>query len=80
MLITGQFNFLCSVESSEIDLSEFQNENPEDGVGDTQNGTGQRETEPTEAPAESVSGNAGRQYSIGCFVGSDFKIHRLLVS
>lgn len=49
---------IISVESSEIDLSEFQNENPEDGVGDTQNGTGQRETEPTEAPAESVSGNA----------------------
>ncbi|KAH0718247.1 hypothetical protein AABB24_003896 [Solanum stoloniferum] len=49
---------IISVESSEIDLSEFQNENPEDGVGDTQNGTGQEETEPTEAPAESVSGNA----------------------
>ncbi|TMW85280.1 hypothetical protein EJD97_023391, partial [Solanum chilense] len=49
---------IISVESSEIDLSEFQNENPEDGVGDTQNGTGQGETEPTEAPAESVSGNA----------------------
>ncbi|KAH0770864.1 hypothetical protein KY290_014845 [Solanum tuberosum] len=49
---------IISVESSEIDLSEFQNDNPEDGVGDTQNGTGQEETEPTEAPAESVSGNA----------------------
>ncbi|XP_015066556.1 DNA replication licensing factor MCM6 [Solanum pennellii] len=49
---------IISVESSEIDLSEFQNENPEDGIGDTQNGTGQGETEPTEAPAESVSGNA----------------------
>lgn len=55
------------MESSEIDLSEFQNENREDGVGDTENGTGQGESQPTEAPAESISGNAGMQYSIGCF-------------
>lgn len=57
--ITGQFNFLCSVESSEIDLSEFQDENREDGVGNTENGTGQGENQPTGAPTESVSGNAG---------------------
>lgn len=49
---------IISVESSEIDLSEFQNENREDGVGDTENGTGQGESQPTEAPAESISGNA----------------------
>lgn len=60
------------MESSEIDLSEFQNENPEDGVGDTENGTGQGENQPSEAPAESVSGNAGMQYSIGCSLGSYF--------
>ncbi|XP_055805064.1 DNA replication licensing factor MCM6 [Solanum dulcamara] len=49
---------IISVESSEIDLSEFQNENPEDSVGDTENGTGQGGNQPSEAPAESVSGNA----------------------
>ncbi|CAN4078542.1 unnamed protein product [Withania somnifera] len=49
---------IISVESSEIDLSEFQNENRDDGVADNENGTGQGENQPTEAPAESVSGNA----------------------
>ncbi|KAM3252074.1 DNA replication licensing factor MCM6 [Capsicum annuum] len=49
---------IISVESSEIDLSEFQDGNREDDVGDTENGTGQGENQPTEAPAESVSGNA----------------------
>ncbi|XP_060193214.1 DNA replication licensing factor MCM6 [Lycium barbarum] len=49
---------IISVESSEIDLSEFQDENREDSVGDTENGTGQGENQPTGAPAESVSGNA----------------------
>lgn len=48
------------MESSEIDLSEFQDENREDGVGNTENGTGQGENQPTGAPTESVSGNAGR--------------------
>lgn len=49
---------IISVESSEIDLSEFQDENREDGVGNTENGTGQGENQPTGAPTESVSGNA----------------------
>ncbi|PHU26635.1 DNA replication licensing factor MCM6 [Capsicum chinense] len=49
---------IISVESSEIDLSEFQDGNREDDVGDTENGTDQGENQPTEAPAESVSGNA----------------------
>ncbi|KAJ8545004.1 hypothetical protein K7X08_017587 [Anisodus acutangulus] len=49
---------IISVESSEIDLSEFQDENREGSVGDTENGTGQGENQPTGAPAESVSGNA----------------------
>ncbi|KAJ8549855.1 hypothetical protein K7X08_033562 [Anisodus acutangulus] len=49
---------IISVESSVIDLSEFQDENREDSVGDTENGTGQGEDQPTGAPAESVSGNA----------------------
>ncbi|KAK4347703.1 hypothetical protein RND71_034042 [Anisodus tanguticus] len=49
---------IISVESSEIDLSEFQDENREDSVGDTENGTGQGENQPTGAPAESVTGNA----------------------
>ncbi|KAM3285573.1 DNA replication licensing factor MCM6 [Capsicum chacoense] len=49
---------IISVESSEIDLSEFQDGNREDDVGDTENGTGQGENQPTEAPAESVSGHA----------------------
>ncbi|KAK4360824.1 hypothetical protein RND71_019776 [Anisodus tanguticus] len=49
---------IISVESSVIDLSEFQDENREDSVGDTENGTGQGENQPTGAPAESVSGNA----------------------
>ncbi|CAN4083640.1 unnamed protein product [Withania somnifera] len=49
---------IISVESSEIDLSEFQDENREDGVGDNENGTSQGENQPTEAPPETVSGNA----------------------
>ncbi|MCD7458464.1 MCM DNA helicase complex subunit mcm6 [Datura stramonium] len=49
---------IISVESSEIDLSEFQDVNREDSVGDAENGIGQGENQPTGAPAESVSGNA----------------------
>lgn len=49
---------IISVESSEIDLSEFQDGNREDSVGDAENGTGQGENQPTGAPAESVSKNA----------------------
>ncbi|XP_059285071.1 DNA replication licensing factor MCM6 [Lycium ferocissimum] len=49
---------IISVESSEIDLSEFQDENREDSVGDTENGAGQGENQPTGAPTESASGNA----------------------
>ncbi|OIT06439.1 PREDICTED: DNA replication licensing factor MCM6 [Nicotiana attenuata] len=49
---------IISVESSEIDLSEFQDENREYVVGNTENGTGHGENQPTGAPTESVSGNA----------------------
>lgn len=68
------------MESAEIDLSEFQNDNPEDGVGDTENGTGQGENQPTDAPAESVSGNAGMNIQLVYISGSYFIMQRLLVS
>lgn len=58
---------LCSVESSEIDLSEFQEENRDDGngggdgngSGDGNEGTGQDDAQPSNATAEPASGNVG---------------------
>ena len=49
------FLFPCSVESSEIDLSEFQVENGEGGDDGGNDGPAQ----PSTAAAEPTSGNAG---------------------
>lgn len=56
---------IISVESSEIDLSEFQEENRDDGngggdgngSGDGNEGTGQDDAQPSNATAEPASGN-----------------------
>ena len=49
------------MESSEIDLSEFQEENRDDGDGDAGNniGSGQGEAHPSSAAPEPASENAG---------------------
>jgi hypothetical protein len=49
------------VESSEIDLSEFQEENRDDGNegGDGNEGTGQDDAQPCNNTAEPASGNVG---------------------
>lgn len=55
--------FTCSVESSEIDLSEFQEENRDDG-GAENNGAGQDEAHPSSAAPEPASGNPGGTISL----------------
>lgn len=50
--------FTCSVESSEIDLSEFQEEIRDDG-GAENNGSGQDEAHPSSAAPEPASENPG---------------------
>lgn len=58
-------HFLCSVESSEIDLSEFQDELRTDGDGG-ENGDGAPgqggDNHPDGASTEPASGNAGQCY------------------
>ncbi len=51
----------CSVESSEIDLSGFQEENRDDGNGggDGNDGTGQDDAQPSNPSAEPASGDVG---------------------
>jgi hypothetical protein len=56
----------CSVESSEIDLSEFQEENRDDGNGggdgnDGNDGTGQDDAQPSNPSAEPASGDVGER-------------------
>lgn len=49
------------MESSEIDLSEFQEGNRDDNDGDDGNdGTGQDDTQPNNTNSAPVSGNTGR--------------------
>lgn len=62
-------NFACSVESSEIDLSEFQEENGDNGnAGDNGNDPiGNGDTQPTNRTAEPPSGNAGVILSLMLF-------------
>lgn len=51
---------MVSVESSEIDLSEFQEENRADGEGDNGDGApGQAEARPDGASTEPASGHTG---------------------
>ena len=52
----------CSVESSEIDLSEFQEENRDDADGGDHGdgGTGQEEAHADGASIEPRQGNAGQ--------------------
>lgn len=48
------------MESSEIDLSEFQEEARDDGSGgDGNDGTGEDDAQPRNSSAEPASGNAG---------------------
>ena len=51
----------CSVESGEIDLSEFQDEIRDDGNvgGDGNDGTGQDDAQPSNSTAEPASGDVG---------------------
>ena len=55
------FVFPCSVESSEIDLSEFQEENRDDGDGgdDGNDGSGGVHAQPSNGAAQPASGNTG---------------------
>lgn len=56
----------CSVESSEIDLSEFEEENRDDGDGgeDGNNGAGQSDAQPNEGAAAPASGNDSAFYHL----------------
>ncbi|CAL5410635.1 unnamed protein product [Camellia sinensis] len=56
---------IISVESSEIDLSEFQEENRDDGDGgdDGNDGPGQDEAHPSSAAPEPASRNAGSDHA-----------------
>lgn len=51
----------CSVESGEIDLSEFQDEIRDDGNvgGDGNDGTGPDDAQPSNSTAEPASGDVG---------------------
>lgn len=51
----------CSVESGEIDLSEFQDEIRDDGNvgGDGNDGTGQDDAQPSNSTAEPASADVG---------------------
>lgn len=53
------FLFLCSVESSEIDLSEFQVGNGEDGDHHGGDGGNDDPAQPSTVAAESAPGNGG---------------------
>lgn len=59
-LTPNTFIFPCSVESSEIDLSEFQVENGEDGgngAGSGNDGPAQPSTDAAEPAARNAGGN-----------------------
>lgn len=56
------FSSPCSVESSEIDLSEFQEGNI-DGADDSNDNSGQGDAQPRNVAAEPASGTAGRTIS-----------------